>query len=760
MLLDVPFSEKNEAREAGAKWDKNEKSWFIMSDQLDLAHNKWIKTDSEDKQNLETMDNVSTKEEKTYINVPFSEKNEAREAGAKWDKNEKSWFIPENVDTTPFEKWLPKDEDHTHTAKLSLDESNFLKELAEAQGYENVGYLILYSVNQKEVGSFTPVSELQSDQEIEEASKNILNLLESGSISQENKYITDTITDLKNKYHFNEMYINEDANETSNEASNQVKNASIENNSKIQATKEKTYINVPFSEKNEAREAGAKWDKNEKSWFIPENVDTTPFEKWIEVRDLTTEAIKDITSVAQEELGKSLQPNFSDMKIFLAVAYEDREIAKEAGAMWDKEAKCWYAPEGSDMMLLNKWLPENQPSVDSHAHANNTSVFQTNIDPISQFRQALQEAGLKVDNPQMDGKLYRVPLDDDKGSKRNGAYKGNLNGLVPSGFIQNFKTGLKENWKADGKIQGTVNTAKLQAEAAQRNFAIAQKREAMYEQVAHKAELLISYAEPLVNHKYLDKKQVSSHGLLAVPSPNAELEEQKIFIGNTYKETKQLRSTNTDPEAIFLTKNDIMIPSKDIDGKVWTIQTISENGFKSWLKGGKKQGNFFTIGNFENGKPILEAEGYATGATLHEVTGRPVAVSFDSGNLTSIAIILKEQFKDSIIYVAGDNDIESLEKNKNMRENVGVEKATQAANAVNGHVIIPKVRIGDGVSDWNDIAVKRGNQHVKAEIKSILESINQKQEKKQENISQNENIHKLQRETSNIKESRARSITR
>ena len=37
-------------------------------------------------------------QERTYLAVPFSEKNEAKALGAKWDKDAKSWFAPEGVD--------------------------------------------------------------------------------------------------------------------------------------------------------------------------------------------------------------------------------------------------------------------------------------------------------------------------------------------------------------------------------------------------------------------------------------------------------------------------------------------------------------------------------------------------------------------------------------------------------------------------------------------------------------------------------------
>jgi len=45
---------------------------------------------------------------KTYIEIPFGEKEKARFLGARWDDNKKSWYCPDGVDLMKFTKWLPK----------------------------------------------------------------------------------------------------------------------------------------------------------------------------------------------------------------------------------------------------------------------------------------------------------------------------------------------------------------------------------------------------------------------------------------------------------------------------------------------------------------------------------------------------------------------------------------------------------------------------------------------------------------------------
>lgn len=45
---------------------------------------------------------------RTYIAVPFAEKDEAKGLGAKWDRKEKAWYVPEGADPTSLAKWSGK----------------------------------------------------------------------------------------------------------------------------------------------------------------------------------------------------------------------------------------------------------------------------------------------------------------------------------------------------------------------------------------------------------------------------------------------------------------------------------------------------------------------------------------------------------------------------------------------------------------------------------------------------------------------------
>src|SRR6185437_7930287 len=133
-------------------------------------------------------------------------------------------------------------------------------------------------------------------------------------------------------------------------------------------------------------------------------------------------------------------PNISDQRVYLAVPFDEKDDAKEIGARWDGRSKAWYVPPGTDLAPFTSWLP-----------AQNSVQIAVDANPVEQFAEALRESGLRLDGPPvMDGQLHRVAVEGDRGKQRSGTYSGHLDGS-PAGFIQNFKTGTRTNWKATGQ---------------------------------------------------------------------------------------------------------------------------------------------------------------------------------------------------------------------------------------------------------------------------------------------------------------------
>ena len=72
-----------------------------------------------------------------FLDCPYSEKDEAKKLGAKFDWAEKKWFIPPGLETEPFTKWLPQSNpqplDKPDETSLTLKEllSSVQKTIAE-----------------------------------------------------------------------------------------------------------------------------------------------------------------------------------------------------------------------------------------------------------------------------------------------------------------------------------------------------------------------------------------------------------------------------------------------------------------------------------------------------------------------------------------------------------------------------------------------------------------------------------------------------
>jgi hypothetical protein len=54
------------------------------------------------------MNTGMTKLGRVILDVPYSEKDEAKELGAWWDPDLKKWFVPQGKDSRPFSRWFPK----------------------------------------------------------------------------------------------------------------------------------------------------------------------------------------------------------------------------------------------------------------------------------------------------------------------------------------------------------------------------------------------------------------------------------------------------------------------------------------------------------------------------------------------------------------------------------------------------------------------------------------------------------------------------
>ena len=271
--------------------------------------------------------------------------------------------------------------------------------------------------------------------------------------------------------------------------------------------------------------------------------------------------------------------------------------------------------------------------------------MQTNA--IQQFTTALLNQGIQTNDSIIgDGLLHRAHVVGDKKGTKNLAYILH-NDSRPSGWFQHFSKGITGTWTANGKPRKLSAKEINQIQADRKIREIEQAKS--YQQTALKARQIWQQSTPVHSHDYLTNKGIQAHCA-------------RVF------------------------GNDLVIPLWNEQREISTLQFINSFGGKKFLTGGKKKDCFCPIGTPTD--TILICEGFATGASLHQDGGLFVACAMDSGNLESVARVIRRLFRNAQIIVCGDNDLNQA----------GQNAAMKAAIACGGSYIIPPI---EGM-DYND----------------------------------------------------------
>lgn len=137
----------------------------------------------------------------------------------------------------------------------------------------------------------------------------------------------------------------------------------------------------------------------------------------------------------------------------------------------------------------------------------------------------------------------------------------------------------------------------------------------------------------------------------------------------------------------------LLIPMCDEEGTLWNLQSITPDGTKRFLRGGRIDGLFAIIGEFTpRTAEAVFVEGYATGSTVHRATGHPVIVTFNTANMPKVARLWAELRPDLAFTVFADDDErtaqEYVEQGKPYK-NPGIETAEAVAAEIGAHVAYP-----------------------------------------------------------------------
>lgn len=158
-----------------------------------------------------------------------------------------------------------------------------------------------------------------------------------------------------------------------------------------------------------------------------------------------------------------------------------------------------------------------------------------------------------------------------------------------------------------------------------------------------------------------------------------------------------------EPFGIRQSGNALLVPMVDADFRLWNVQRIRPDGFKLFLRDGRTAGLFWPHGvHMLDGRPsdgpLVIGEGFATVAAVHMATGHGVAAAMSARNLETVARSMRKLFPAREIIIAADDD-------SHLPENLGLNAATKAAQAIGAHVATPRpeTRSGDSGADFADI---------------------------------------------------------
>jgi len=280
--------------------------------------------------------------------------------------------------------------------------------------------------------------------------------------------------------------------------------------------------------------------------------------------------------------------------------------------------------------------------------------------PEEQLIDAMRSAGLEPPTEiHLDGKLHRFK----SGTKGNGNKGGDKPGWyvvfgdgVPAGRFGCWRAGVEVTWRAD--LGRKLSPAEEMAHArrmAEAKAARDAEQAKQYEVASNTVETIWSSAQAASpEHPYLQRKGIKVHGARVTGDGR------------------------------------LVVPLYGQDGQLSTLQYIAHDGAKLYHPGGQTGGKFWMIGTMDEPGSIYIAEGFATAATIHEATNRPVVVAYSASNLVPVTGTIREMFGQSQdVVIVADNDASG----------VGQRYAEQASAKYGARMVMPPI-----FGDANDYA--------------------------------------------------------
>jgi putative DNA primase/helicase len=295
-------------------------------------------------------------------------------------------------------------------------------------------------------------------------------------------------------------------------------------------------------------------------------------------------------------------------------------------------------------------------------------------DPVSEFRDTIEAAGLQPGDMAPDGTIHRCPTADHPRTQ-NGWYVLHLD--PPAGAYGDWASGLSETWSMAGGPLPPADRERLRADIERQRMEREAHQAEIWEAAAQKARQYLATLPPATaENSYLAKKGVR-------PCPGLLADGPLLVIP-------------------------VLSPDDNLPMSYQSILPGRQPREKDNMHGGRMRGGYFPIkGNDE----LAVCEGISTGLSIHQAAGCTVLCAFSAGNLAAVASMARRRYPERLIIVCGDND------NKSGKPNTGVEAATDAARAVNGLLAIPPAEAGEKV-DFDDLRRTQGPEAIKQIIEA------------------------------------------
>ncbi len=288
----------------------------------------------------------------------------------------------------------------------------------------------------------------------------------------------------------------------------------------------------------------------------------------------------------------------------------------------------------------------------------------------------LRDAGLVVEQLETDGRLIRVPTEDDKARKRSGWYVAHTlrtddGRELVFGSWGNWRTGISGKLKYNAKGIDDAERERIRAQMARDREAAQQARLELAATAARRAVRIWEGLPDSGSSPYLTRKKARSYGLR------------------------------------FAKGGAVVVPVRAAGGDLVGLQFIDADGGKKFLTGTAKTGAFHWLHEPQGPDEVIQlAEGYATACSVLLATGHATACAFDAGNLLPTAEAIRRLYPHATLVVCADDDHATP-------GNPGRQKAQECAQRARGSVCLPVFQ-GERGTDFNDLHVAEGLDAVRA----------------------------------------------